>query len=55
MIGYAYERVARGEPMPGAIEVVRRYPVGRSIEDLVVMLECTAEDEGADRVHYLPL
>jgi hypothetical protein len=55
MIGYAYARVARGELMPGVIEVPRMYPVGRAIDDLVVMLECTADDEWADRVHYIPL
>jgi len=41
--------------MPGVIEVVRRCPPGRAIDDLVIMLECMADDEWADRVHYIPL
>jgi hypothetical protein len=55
LIGYANERVARGLPMSGVIEVTKRCPVGRAIDDLVVMLECTADDEWASRVHYIPL
>jgi hypothetical protein len=55
LIRFAYERVARGEPMPGVIEVPRMCPVGRAIDDLVVMLECTADHEWADRVHYIPI
>ena len=55
LIRFANQRVARGETMPGVIEVVRRCPVGRAIEDLVILLECTADHEWADRVHYIPL
>jgi hypothetical protein len=55
LIRFANQRVARGEPMPGVIEVPRMCPVGRAIDDLVVILECMADHEWADRGHYIPL
>jgi len=55
LIGYANERVARGLPMSGVIDVTKRCPVGRAIEDLVILLECTADDEWAGRVYYIPM
>ena len=55
LIGFAYERVARGEPMPGVIEAPRAYPVGRAIDDLMILLACTADDEWPDRVHFIPM
>jgi hypothetical protein len=55
LVGYAYARVARGEPMPGVIEIARDCPVGRAIQDLVVTLECTADEDWANQVHYIPL
>lgn len=41
--------------MSGVIDVTKGCPVGRAIEDLVVLLECTADDGWANRVHYIPL
>jgi predicted nuclease of predicted toxin-antitoxin system len=55
LIRFANERVARGEPMPGVVEVLRRCPVGRAIDDLMLLLACTADSESADRAHFIPL
>jgi len=55
LIGYAYQRIAHSEPMPGVIEVAKNCPVGRAIGDLEVLLGCTADDAWADRVHFIPL
>lgn len=52
---YAYERVAAGQPMPGVIEVSRTVPVGRAIDDLVVLIECSLEGEWEGQILYLPL
>ncbi len=52
---YAYERVAAGQPMPGVIEVSRTVPVGRAIDDLVVLIECSFEGEWEGQILYLPL
>ena len=55
MIGFAYARIAAGRSFPGLIEVRRRTPVGRAIEDILVLLECLTEDEWENRVHFVPL
>lgn len=52
---FAHERVVRGEPMPGVIEVVARAPIGKVIEDLVLVVRCATAEELRDRVFYLPL
>ena len=52
---YAYERVARGESMPGVVEVSRLIPVGSAIEDLLLLAEASTEDEWQGQILYLPL
>ncbi len=52
---FAHERVASGLPMPGVIEVPDTLPVGPAVEDLVVLLECTRDEEWENQIHYLPL
>jgi len=42
---YAYERVEKGYPMPGVIEVRTDAPIGQIIEDILVVLECIATGE----------
>ncbi len=53
--GFAYERVAHGEPMSGVIAVSEQYSIGRAVEDLLLLLECTLDDEWAGRVFFVPL
>ena len=53
--GFAYERVARGEPMSGVIAVGDQYPIGRAVDELLLVLECTFDDEWAGRVFFVPL
>ena len=52
---YAYERVEAGKPMPGVFEVSREIPMGVVIEDLILLTECSLEDEWEGQVRYLPL
>jgi predicted nuclease of predicted toxin-antitoxin system len=54
MTRFAYERVARGEPMPGVIEVRARAPMGEILDDLLLIVECALHDEFRDRVVYVP-
>jgi hypothetical protein len=54
MTRFAYERIARGEPMPGVIEVRARAPTGEVIDDLLLIVECALNDEFRDRVIYVP-
>jgi len=52
---YAYERVRAGRPMPGVFEVSRDVPIGRAIEDILLLAECSLDEEWEGQVHYLPL
>ena len=52
---YAYARVQAGQPMPGVFEVSRTVPIGRAIEDILLLAECSLDDEWEGQVRYLPL
>jgi len=52
---YAYERIAAGQPMPGVVEVTSDAPIGRVIEDILVLLACSLEGELEGQIQYLPL
>jgi hypothetical protein len=52
---YAYERVKVGQSMPGVFEVSRAVPVGRAIEDILLLAECSLDGEWEGQVRYLPL
>ena len=54
MTRFAYERVARGDTMPGVIEVGTRASIGELVEDLTLVVECGAPADLCDRVLYLP-
>ena len=55
MTAYAWQRVEAGKPMPGVFEVSRAVPVGRAIEDILLLTECSLENEWSGQVRYLPL
>ena len=55
MTHYAYDRVARGLPMPGVFEVGRHVPLGTAIEDILILAECSQANEWEGQVRYLPL
>jgi hypothetical protein len=52
---YAYERIKAGKIMQGVFEVNRDVPIGRAIEDILLLAECSLEGEWEDQVRYLPL
>ncbi len=52
---YAYERVAESQPMPGVIEVTSDAPIGRVIEDILLLLSCSIDGELDGQIQYLPL
>ena len=41
--------------MPGVFEVSRAIPIGRAIEDILLLAECSLQDEWEGQVRYLPL
>jgi predicted nuclease of predicted toxin-antitoxin system len=55
MTRFAYERVARGEPMPGVIEVRARSPIGEVLDDLMLIVLCSTLDDFRGQVFYVPL
>jgi hypothetical protein len=52
---HAYKRVDRSEPMPGVFILNDRFPVGRAIEELALIDECTEQIEWQNLVVFLPL
>jgi predicted nuclease of predicted toxin-antitoxin system len=52
---YAYERIAAGQVMTGVIEVTFDASIGRVIEDLLFILDCSLEGELEGQIYYLPL
>lgn len=52
---YAYERVKAGQPMPGAFAVVYGVLPSQAIDDLLLLVECSVDNEWDDRILYLPL
>ena len=52
---FAYQRVLAGEAMPGVFVINDRLPVGRAIEELVLVSTCSEPSEWVSRVLYLPL
>lgn len=51
----AYQRVSGGQRMPGVFEASPGVPVGQAIEDILLLVECSLEDEWEGQVRYLPL
>ena len=52
---YAYERLNRKLYMPGVIEIHNDAPIGKVIEDLVIILECGTAADFDSQIYYLPL
>jgi hypothetical protein len=52
---HAYDRVRAARPMPGVFEVGASVPIGRAIDDLILIVECSLAGEWEGQVRYLPL
>ena len=55
MSKHAFDRVNQRLPMPGVIEISQDVPIGEAIEELVLIAECSLENEWQNQVIYLPL
>lgn len=55
MPDHAYERVLKGLPMPGVFVVEQEESIGRIIEEIILLAECSFEGEWEGQVNYLPL
>lgn len=55
MPDYAYQRVTKGEAMPGVFVLNDRLPVSHAIEEILLMVACSEHAEWTDRVVHVPL
>ena len=55
MVGFAYQRVAAGEPVSGLIATTNEQSIGSAIDDILLVAECMSEAEIRDQiVVFLP-
>lgn len=52
---YAYERLAKNLAMPGVVEIHADAPIGKVIEDMIIILECSVAEDLEGQIYYLPL
>ena len=52
---HAYQRVVKGEPMPGVFEVGRDVAIRAAADDILLLTECSSSGEWEGQVRYLPL
>jgi predicted nuclease of predicted toxin-antitoxin system len=55
ILGFAYDRVRAGLPMPGVFLVARSMSIGQAIDDLELAVRAQTPDDCKDRVLYFPL
>jgi hypothetical protein len=56
MVGFAYERVAAGERVPGVIVTTNEQSIGSAIDDILLLAEYMPEEEIREQVVvFLPL
>jgi hypothetical protein len=55
MPAHAYERVLQTLPMPGVFVVQQEEAIGHIIEEIILLADCSMENEWANQVNYLPL
>jgi predicted nuclease of predicted toxin-antitoxin system len=55
MPDFAYERLVRGESMPGMFVINDRMPTRQAIDELLLLIDCTEQIEWKGVVLYLPL
>lgn len=51
---FAYERAAQGLSMPGVIEVSTNAQVGKVIQDILLLIDCSLDGELEGQIQYLP-
>jgi hypothetical protein len=54
MPAFAYDRIRRKEAMPGMFVVSQQAGLNEIIEDLLLLAECSDDNEWDDQVIYLP-
>jgi hypothetical protein len=52
---FAYERIEHSFAMPGVFELAYDIPVGVAVEEILLLAQCSLEDDWEGQVRYLPL
>jgi len=55
MTAHACDPVRGGQPMPGLFAVSQSLLIGKAIEEIVLLAECSIEGEWEGQIRYLPL
>lgn len=55
MIGFAYERVDRGQAMAGVVVVSNYVRIADAIKDIVLLIQCGSLEDCENKVQYLPI
>ncbi len=55
MPAHAFERILNSLPMPGVFIIQQEESISRIIEEIILLAECSLEDEWKGKVNYLPL
>lgn len=55
MVGFAYDRVSAGQPMPGVVEVPTDISLGLAIDDILLLVGASLPNEWEGQVLYMPL
>ena len=55
MVGFAYDRVSNGMPMPGLIEIPSYTPIPQAVDDLALLIAASRPGECEGRALYFPL
>ena len=55
MPNHAYERIAASQSLPGLFVVPQTLAIGDAIEELIILVECSLDDEWTNQIHYVQL
>jgi len=55
LVGFAWERVGAGQPMPGVLALKAGFGIGQAIDDILLVADCYIADEVKNQVYYIPL
>lgn len=55
MPDFAFDRIVAGQQMPGVFVLNERMPIRQAIEELLLIDECSQQEEWNNLVVYLPL
>jgi hypothetical protein len=55
MVGFAWSRVTAASPMHGVLALLENAPIGRVLDDVLLVANCYSEEEMKNQVLFIPL